>query len=61
MQDLNAKFRPIDMEMPKPDSRFHLNIVMTLKYFSEGSDIAIVVLGIFSFTLFMMLYFISYI
>lgn len=43
---MNGGFKPIDMKMPNPSRRFHLDVVMRLKAFGDGSETAIIVMGI---------------
>jgi hypothetical protein len=56
MHDLNSTFKPIDMEMPQPAKRFHLDLVMRLKAFGDGSEVAIVLLGLLTFAILMVMY-----
>ena len=55
MAEMNDGFKPIDMKMPDPSRRFHLDVVMRLKAFGDGSETAIIILGIgiFAFMMFM--------
>lgn len=48
-------FRPIDMAMPDPSKRFHLDKVMKLKVFSDGSNTYIGFLFVLGFVFFLAL------
>lgn len=49
-------FRPIDLEMPDASKRFHLDRVMKLKVFSDGSTFYIAILFILGCGFFFLLY-----
>jgi hypothetical protein len=54
---LDKNFKPIDMEMPNTDKRFHLSNVMKLKFFSDGSNMYILVISSIVFLLFYSMYY----